>query len=165
MHRSVSIPLLFALTACPGDDGTAESGGSGEDSGTTAGTGQATAAESTGGTAPATSDGTTSGETMPGDSGSTGGAADPTAACLASCDVLVECGVVDVPNCGIPCASIPGMVAGCEAEYVALHECIAALSCEDAMAWNDAMGVGTSYPCAAEDGTYQACIAPGGSGG
>ena len=143
--------LAFStLLACGSDeppeaetDGTAESG-------TGASTG-ATTHDSTMGTTPS-------------DDGSSGGGPDPVGACTAGCMFLMGCELVDVPNCGIPCAGIAGSVAGCEAEYVAQQECVVGLSCEDAQAWSEAMMVGGTYPCADEDVAYQACIGGGGTG-
>ncbi len=74
-----------------------------------------------------------------------------------SCEHLLSCEAVDVPNCGIPCAGIAGTVAGCENEYVAQQQCVAGLSCEDARAWSDSM----SDACGSEDSAYQACISDG----
>ena len=78
-------------------------------------------------------------------------------ACQLACEHLVSCEVADVPNCGIPCAGIAGMVEGCEDAYVAQQECVTGLSCEDAQAWSDS----TSDACASEDMALQECVGKG----
>lgn len=165
MHRLLLLPLSLILIACPGDDGTAESGDSEDGGATSTGTSSATGSEGTTGS-PQTSEGsgTTTSDTTPGDSTSGGGGDDPGAACTASCEFLMGCGIVDVPTCGIPCAGIASDVAGCEAEYVTQQECVVALTCEQAQQWFEGMMFGGDYPCGPEDMAYQACLG-GGSGG
>ena len=156
----VTAPLL----ACPGDD-------EGE---TAASTGAVTTGGET--SAPMTTSDGSSGASMgsvgsgevttasgssgpPSDEGSSTTAAgtSPLDACLATCNHLVKCGIEDVPNCGIPCSSVPAMVAGCSEEYVAQQECAAALSCDELQAWVDAMVEPGEHPCQAEDEAYQMC--------
>lgn len=161
-RSSSSLALLLAcacLLACPGDDGSDSGASTAADSGT--GTGSAGASETTGAEEPDTSASSSSATSTgaPGDDSSTGTEGGPTDACLVACEHLVKCDVAQVPNCGIPCTGVGGGVAGCEAEYVAQQECVAALSCDDAQAWSDAMGMGSEHPCGPEDQALQACQA------
>lgn len=153
---------LAVAVACGGDDssGDSEAATSGAEttSSSTAGTESPTssageteaATEGTAGTSGAVDD----------TAGSTGEPPDPLAACMATCEHLNRCEVEDVPNCGIPCASIGSRVDGCVALYVAQQECVVALSCEDAGAWADGGG-GARGRCAAEDDALDRCLAEG----
>ncbi|MCA9655937.1 MAG: hypothetical protein KC501_38890 [Myxococcales bacterium] len=164
MRRSILLASALVLAGCPGDDDTAESGGSGDGTATAGTSMGSTGAGSTTAEPQTTDGGSVTGTPTPPDDGSSGGGPDPVGACTAGCMFLMGCELVDVPNCGIPCAGIAGSVAGCEAEYVAQQECVVGLSCEDAQAWSEAMMVGGTYPCADEDVAYQACIGGGGTG-
>jgi hypothetical protein len=161
-HALLALVLLTPLFACPGDDEGETAATTVEDTTTSGGT---TAAASTG--EPGNTTGSSGAESTDGSSGpadgdsTTAGGPSPVDACTASCEHLVKCGVEDVPNCGIPCASIGAMIGDCEAEYLAQQECVAALSCEDLQAWADAMMAGTDYPCATEDGAFQDCLGGG----
>lgn len=155
----VAAPLL----ACPGDDEgetAASSGpvttGVGTSAPTTTSDESGGASMGSGGSGEATTASGSSGP--PADDGSTTAAgATPLDACLATCNHLIECGIEDVPNCGIPCSGVPAMVAGCSAEYVAQQECAAALSCDELQAWVDAMVQPGEHPCQAEDEAYEVC--------
>lgn len=162
-HASLALTLLAPLLACPGDDQTGETGASTAGS-TDAGTTGTTVAAGTSDTMdPATgpSGATTSSTAGPGDESSSGGGESPLDACIATCERLLECGIVQVPNCGIPCAGVPNTAAGCESEYVAQQECAAALSCDELQAWTDAMIVPGAHPCEAEDEAYATCMTDG----
>jgi hypothetical protein len=158
-----SIPLALLL-ACPGDDGGGETGAV-----TTTDVGTGPATTTTGGssgpvaTSDATGSATTTASTMPpGDgSSSSGGGPSPLDVCLESCARLEECMIEEVPNCGIPCANIEAMTAGCGAEYVAQQQCALALTCEELQAWVDAMIVPGDHPCMAEDEALQTCQTDG----
>jgi hypothetical protein len=157
-----SIPLALLL-ACPGDDGGGETGAV-----TTTDVGTGPATTTTGGssgpvaTSDATGSATTTASTMPpGDGSSSGGGPSPLDVCLESCARLEECMIEEVPNCGIPCANIEAMTAGCGAEYVAQQQCALALTCEELQAWVDAMIVPGDHPCMAEDEALQTCQTDG----
>lgn len=151
MQRLAFVLAGILLLGCPGDDTTDETGASASGTGTSGGA--SSGADSSGSMSAPSTDGGTSPTS---DSGSgTVGSEDLFEACQATCMLLVECRIEDIPNCGIPCAGIANTVAGCEAPYVAQQQCVAALSCDDAQAWVDATG---DYPCAAEDAAYDECM-------
>lgn len=152
-HPVLACLVCLACLACPGgDDGTdteaATTAAASETGATSTGDPDATAGSA---------ETTASSSTGPDEGSGTGPGLDPVGACMATCEHLVECGVVDVPNCGIPCATAEATTAGCESEYVAQQACAVALSCDDAQAWADAMGAGGSYPCGSEDAAFGAC--------
>lgn len=161
------LPILFRvwpcafLLACPaGDDGSdTDAADSGTAAVTTTASGtdteQSSGSDTTAGSGGATSTGPS---TAPGDGSSTGAGIDPVGTCMTTCEHLMGCNVVMVPNCGIPCANIAADVAGCESEYVAQQECVGGLSCEDAQLWSDALMMGGGYPCGSEDMAFQACL-------
>lgn len=159
-HALLAVVLLTPLFACPGDDegetaATTQAASTGSSTTAAASTGEPESTTGSGGAEP------TGGSSGAADGSTTAGGPSPTDACTAACEHLVKCGVEDVPNCGIPCAGIGTMITGCEAEYLAQQECVAALSCEDLQAWADAMMAGGDHPCAAEDGAFQDCLGGG----
>lgn len=160
MNRaSLALGLLAMLLACPADDQSGETGAS-----TASGTSSAATTAATGGSETVETSAGTSASTMstgssgpPADGSSSGGGTSTLDACLATCQRLMECGIQEVPNCGIPCASVPAQVAGCADEYVAQQACATALSCDDLQAWTDAMIVPGDHPCDAEDDAFGVC--------
>jgi hypothetical protein len=152
--RPLALVVCAPLLACPGDD-------AGDTAASTAGTSGTETGGSTSTGEPATTEGTgseaSSSSTAADDT--TGGGVGPIEACITACERLVECGVQNVPSCGIPCGMIDTAVAGCDAEYLAQQMCAAALSCDDLQAWADAMMSGSGYPCDDEDAAFQGCLA------
>lgn len=152
--------LVTPLLACPGDDegetaaSTTSNGNTSAATSTPTSTGGETAAST--GPSGTTTAAESSGPAADGSSTTAGGTSSLDA-CLATCHRLVECMIEDVPNCGIPCSSVPAMVAGCSDEYVAQQECAAALTCDELQLWVDAMVEPGDHPCLAEDEAYYAC--------
>ena len=137
------------------DDAAASSSGSGSPATDTAST--AADPSSTGGSSSGDGEDTSGADTT--GAGTTGAPGpDVKGACIAACEHLMECGLEqDLPNCETPCGGVVGFVTGCEEPYVAQQECVTALSCEDVMAWDAAMG--RDYPCATEDAALSQCSA------
>ena len=162
--------LVIPLLACPGDDegetaaSTTSNGNTSAATSTPTSTGGETTATDSTGPSGTTTAAESSGPPADGSSTTAGGTSSLDA-CLATCNRLVECMLEDVPNCGIPCSSVPAMVAGCSDEYVAQQECAAALTCDELQAWVDAMVQPGEHPCEVEDDAYRVCETGATTGG
>lgn len=151
--RHAVLALLLPMLGCPGDD-------QGETAASTAGSGADTAAPNTGEPEPTVG---SSGTAEPSSTAGTSGEGPTTAgsnafeACVAHCEHLVTCDVIDEPDCGSACEEyVGGDPWGCDVELLALVSCVAALSCEDAQAWHDTEGI--DYPCKVETEARILCV-------
>lgn len=125
----------------------------------------------------ATSSGTTGSSNGPGPTASQGGTMipeqpespkadlgiDPPQACGPYCEVLGTCLGQSETDCLSACTQTYEQRAevstACADDYDLLLQCVAALSCDDAAAWQTAAG--TDYPCAAQEQATEASCTPG----
>lgn len=88
---------------------------------------------------------------------------DPPQACEPYCEVLATCLGQDAADCLSACTQTheerSAVAAACVEDHEVLLGCVAALSCDDAAAWQTAAG--TDYPCAAEEQAAELSCTPG----
>ncbi len=101
---------------------------------------------------------TTAGDTASVDSSGSGsgGGGGAIESCTVACEATAVCFKEDPSPCMADCEDEVVTVAGCEAEWAAQADCVAALDCQGISDWLDEVPKG-AYPCMEADDALFAC--------